>query len=86
LSRVIIIDNLPDNFKLQQNNGLFIKTWNEDIKDTQLFDFSKLLRDLYALRPTDIRVILKKVKEEVGKRLKKSNANPYANLELTKFI
>ena len=43
LSRCIIVDNLADNFKLQQNNGLFIKTWNGDIKDNQLIDLKKIL-------------------------------------------
>jgi CTD small phosphatase-like protein 2 len=86
LSKVLIIDNLPDNFKLQQNNGLFIKTWNDDMKDNQLLDFSKLLKDLYLLRTPDIRPVMKKLKEEVAKRLKKNLQNPYANIDLTKFI
>lgn len=47
LKKTIIIDNLPDNFKLQVNNGFFIKTWNEDIKDSQLHDLQKLLIGKY---------------------------------------
>lgn len=85
LSKTLIIDNLPENFKLQQNNGLFIKTWNEDMKDTQLYDFGKFLKDLYLMKVPDIRVVLKRIKEEVMKRLKKNSQNPYANLDLTKF-
>ncbi len=40
----MIIDNLPENFKLQPNNGFGIRTWNEDIKDTQLYDLGKILK------------------------------------------
>ncbi len=38
LSRVIIIDNLKENFKIQPNNGIFIKTWTNDINDVQFKD------------------------------------------------
>ena len=44
LATSIIIDNLPENFKLQQNNGFEIRTWNEDVKDTQLGDLTKILK------------------------------------------
>lgn len=82
----MIIDNLPENFKLQQNNGFFIKTWNEDMKDTQLYDFTKLLKDLYLLKVPDVRNVLKKMKEEVNRRLKKNVVNPYANLDVSKYL
>jgi len=47
--KTIIVDNLPDNFKLQQNNGIEIRTWNEDIKDTQLPDIGKILKGSYII-------------------------------------
>ena len=47
LEKVIIIDNLPENFKLQPYNGFGIKTWHDDINDTQLFDFLKILKGLF---------------------------------------
>ena len=56
------------------------------MRDTQLNDFSKLLQDLIALNVPDVRVIIKKIKEEVSKRLKKNINNPYANIDLAKFI
>ncbi len=86
MSKIIIVDNLPENFKLQQNNGLFIKTWNDDMKDTQLMDFAKILRDLVIMRVPDVRIVLKKLKEEVSRRLKKNNLSPYANIEVAKFL
>jgi CTD small phosphatase-like protein 2 len=77
---------LPENFKLQQNNGLFIKTWNDDMRDTQLLDFLKILRDLVVSAVPDVRIVLKKIKDEVNKRIKKNATNPYANIEVQKFL
>jgi len=44
LSRTIIIDNVWENFQLQPNNGIFIKTWVEDINDKCLYDLIPLLK------------------------------------------
>ena len=41
---MIIIDNLSDNFKLQQNNGLAIKSFIDDMKDTHIIDIGKILK------------------------------------------
>jgi len=70
LSKVIIIDNLPENFKLQNNNGFEIKTWTEDMKDTQLADLQRILQDMHNLRVPDVRVIVKKIKEEIHRNKK----------------
>ena len=44
---MIIVDNLVDNFKLQQNNGLPIKTWTDDISDKELIHLGNFLKFLY---------------------------------------
>jgi CTD small phosphatase-like protein 2 len=44
MNKIIIIDNLPDNFKQQPNNGLGIRTWQDDIKDRELYDIAKILK------------------------------------------
>ena len=86
LSKVIIIDNLPDNFKLQPHNGLAIKTWLDEMKDTQLNDIGQFLKNLISKRPSDVRSVLQKVKDEVGKRMRKNNMNPYRNIPIDKFL
>jgi CTD small phosphatase-like protein 2 len=43
LSKCIIIDNVSDNFCLQPDNGIFIKTWYDDMTDTDLYDMIPLL-------------------------------------------
>ena len=84
LSKVIIIDNLPENFKLQNNNGFAIRTWNEDMKDTQLIDLLKILKDIYIMRVPDVRLIIKKMREDVGKT--KNILNPYSNVDISKYM
>ena len=41
---MIIVDNIPENFKLQANNGLMCKTWNDNLSDMQLEDLYKILK------------------------------------------
>lgn len=83
LRKIIMIDNIPENFKLQPTNGLWIRTWNEDIKDTQLIDLYRILKDIITLQPLDVRVPIKRVKDEVAKRtLKATCLNPYANIDI----
>ena len=48
LSRIMIIDNLPDNFKLQVNNGFPIKNYIDDMKDTQIIDIGKILKGKFS--------------------------------------
>jgi len=37
------------------------------------------------MNPSDIRPVIKKLKEEYSKRVKKNIANPYANMDITKL-
>jgi hypothetical protein len=56
------------------------------MRDTQLLDFMKFLREIVVSAVPDVRVVLKKIKEEVSKRIKKNASNPYANIEVHKFL
>jgi CTD small phosphatase-like protein 2 len=44
LEKTIIIDNIADNFILQKDNGIFIKSWYDDPKDTELRELIPLLK------------------------------------------
>lgn len=48
MSKTIIIDNIAENFKSQPFNGIQIKTWNDDITDTQLNDICKILKGNFS--------------------------------------
>ena len=83
---MIIVDNLVDNFKLQQNNGLPIKTWTDDISDKELIHFGNFLKFLYEKKPNDVRPIVKNAKDEIYKRTRKNITYPYVGLEYVKFF
>lgn len=84
LSKTIIIDNLRENFKLQPNNGLFIKTWTSDVNDIQFRDLKKILKDIVILNVNDVREIIQKINEDI-KRMK-NPLNPYIGIDVTKYV
>ena len=48
LNSIIIVDNMPQNFRLQKENGIFIKPfWGDDVSDTALFSLSDILEKIY---------------------------------------
>ena len=44
LNKTIIVDNVAENFSLQPDNGIFIKSWFEDPSDTALHELAPLLK------------------------------------------
>ena len=87
LGKTIIVDNLADNFKLQPNNGIHILTWLDDMKDTQLYDLGKILKDLVSRQPADVRPIIKKFKEDSNKKLRNNmNINPFKGVDISKYF
>ena len=44
MTKVMIVDNMPQNFRLQKENGIFIKTfYGEDQEDSALFKLIPIL-------------------------------------------
>ena len=87
LNKTIIVDNLADNFKLQQNNGIQIGTWIDDMKDTQLNDLGKILVEIVNKNPQNIRNIIKKLKEDCNKKMRKNiNSNPFKEIDTNKYF
>ena len=84
LSKVIIIDNVKDNFKMQQNNGLVIKTWTSDINDNQFYYLTSLLKDIALLEVNDVRPIIKKINDDI--QINRNIINPYANVNVGKIL
>ena len=65
LSKVIIIENTPQNFKLQKENGIFIKNfYGEDKNDSALLDLIPILKTVTNNENNDVRIELKKLKNE----------------------
>jgi CTD small phosphatase-like protein 2 len=75
LEKTIIVDNMPQNFRLQKDNGIFIKTfWGEDNKDAALIDLIPILVGIAQSRPSDIRKTLMEYREEILRSIS-SNIN-----------
>lgn len=59
LNTTIIVDNLKENFSLQPRNGIEIKTWMSDGRDTALFQLAPLLlKVVEGTGVEDVRVFL----------------------------
>lgn len=93
MDKVIIIDNLPENFKLQPNNGIGIKTWIDDINDTQLFDLMKIMKghisnnlDIVNYKVPDVRTVIKKINDDLENLKIKNPLNPYAEIVVQQII
>lgn len=44
LNKTIIVDNVAENFSQQPDNGIFIKSWFDDMSDTALLELAPLLK------------------------------------------
>ena len=65
LNSTIIIDNMPQNFRLQKENGICIKPfWGQDSNDKTLYDLMPILLDI-AKSGGDVRICLNKYKDEI---------------------
>jgi len=67
LNKIVIIDNISENFKLQNANGLHIKTWTGDIFDEELKYLLTILSKLFKSNTNNIIPYLKIIKENYNK-------------------
>jgi CTD small phosphatase-like protein 2 len=59
ISKMIIVDNIAENFQLQPENGIFIKSWFTDPDDTALFELAPLLMQISESGVEDVRDALR---------------------------
>ena len=65
LDKIIIVDNMPQNFRLQKENGIFIKPfWGDDVFDTALFSLADILEKIY-MQFDDVRKGIYYFKDEI---------------------
>jgi Dullard-like phosphatase family protein len=65
LDKIIIVDNLVQNFRLQKENGIMIKPfWGEDNYDNALIELKDILNKI-ANEFTDVRIGIKKYKDDI---------------------
>lgn len=53
------MDNVAENFQLQPDNGIFIKTWIDDQDDNALEELAPLLKQIVIKRFDDVREALR---------------------------
>ena len=69
LDKIVIVDNMPQNFRLQKENGINIKAfWGEEVYDTALIDLAPILINI-AKEGGDIRIGIAKYKDEIVKKV-----------------
>jgi len=62
LEKILIIDNLKENFSRQKDNGIECGTWKGNIHDRQLNTLSVFLTKMANEKPDDIRGHISKFK------------------------
>ena len=69
LDKIIIVDNMPQNFRLQKENGINIKAfWGEDSDDNALEELGIILINI-AIDGGDVRKGLEKYKDEIIRKV-----------------
>lgn len=81
LKRVIIIDNISDNFQRQSENGIFITTWLGNEKDTELYDLIPVLKEIVVKKVKDVRKILRKFRDTLIRLYVKGDEHPLDTLK-----
>ncbi|CAG9321761.1 unnamed protein product [Blepharisma stoltei] len=84
LRKTIIIDNIPDNFKNQIENGITVKSWYGELEDTFLYELIPLLKEIVIKKVPDVRVALRIFRDQVLRQFLKGISKPHLNLKTTK--
>lgn len=66
MSKVIIVDNNVENFQLQPENGIYIKTWLDDPNDTALIQLAKVLIMVSKMTSHDVRETLRQIQKKIN--------------------
>lgn len=76
LKKTLIIDNVAENFAKQPDNGIFIKTWYNDMDDTSLTDLIPLLKKLVEDKVDDVGKALRKYRDQIIRLITAGVSNP----------
>ncbi|OMJ83175.1 hypothetical protein SteCoe_15953 [Stentor coeruleus] len=80
LSKVIIVDNVAENFQLQPSNGILIKSWYDDAGDNALQELMPLLKEIASSNVEDVRIALSIYRQQMLEQLSKGIENPKLTL------
>jgi len=68
IKKVIIVDNVCENFQLQPENGILIKSWVDDANDTALLELAPLLKEISKKKVADVREALNKFSMQMSEQ------------------
>jgi len=85
LSKTIIVDNVAENFQLQPENGIFIRSWFDDMEDTALEELAPLLIEIVRKKVPDIRKALKQFRDQMLRQIAEGVEIPHLNLDLNEL-
>lgn len=69
LAKTVIVDNIAENFRLQIENGIYIKSWFDDMNDTALIDLLPVLVELAKKRVPDVREALQMYRDRITRQI-----------------
>ncbi len=70
-----------ENFQLQSENGIFIKTWVGDENDRNLPDLAVLLKDFVTKKVPDVRKALRRFRDTLFRLFVNGDQNPYETVK-----
>lgn len=79
MEKMIIIDNVAENYKLQKENGINIKNFEGDEDDTELIDLLEDLKDIVLNKVDDVRKSLPYIINKMNQRSKQRLHAAYEN-------
>ena len=68
LERTMIVDNNPESFLLQPENGILIKSWYDDVEDTALEELEIVLFMIVKSQMWDLRKALRNLRKKILKK------------------
>jgi CTD small phosphatase-like protein 2 len=80
ISRTLIVDNVAENFQLQPDNGVFIRTWIDDPTDNALEELAPLLKEVAVRKVRDVREALRVFRIQMMEQVQKGILKPQLSL------
>ena len=82
LCRCLIVDNLPENFQVQPENGIYVQSWFGEAEDRALFELAPLLQEIVRKRVQDVRVALRRFRDKMLENISNGINQPHRYLSL----
>ena len=80
ISKTLIVDNVAENFQLQPDNGVFIRTWIDDPTDNALDELAPLLKEIAVRNVRDVREALRVFRIQMMQQVQKGILKPKLSL------